>query len=220
MVSSCSFHNYVCTKHISIWASDTVSNEANRWKTLLGLYFSYGISNFVHNPQTGSTSSNFTVLPHCYSGVCLSVTVNYMCILKKIYRKRYTWLLSTCTAYRTCKTPQYTNIILRRNQFYYLLKDAAVKGCLCEGLSLNIYLCSLLCRAVSGCVLSLYCILTFLLVDGATSKQFKNWSVYRTSNGAVFLCFYPHTAMFYSGVSTATIPSANQILSQNISQNW
>lgn len=51
--------------------------------TLLGLYFSYGISNFVHNPQTGSTSSNFTVLPHCYSGVCLSVTVNYMCILKK-----------------------------------------------------------------------------------------------------------------------------------------
>lgn len=25
--------------------------------------------------------------------------------------------------------------------------------------------------------------------------------------------------MFYSGVSTATIPSANQIISQNISQN-
>lgn len=50
---------------------------------MLGLYFYYGISNFVHNPQTGSTSSDFTVLPHCYSGVCLSVTVNYMCILKK-----------------------------------------------------------------------------------------------------------------------------------------
>lgn len=41
------------------------------------------IRKFVYNPQTGSTSSNFTVLPHCYSGVCLSVTVNYVCILKK-----------------------------------------------------------------------------------------------------------------------------------------
>lgn len=50
-------------------------------------------------------------------------------------------------------------------------------GCLREGSSLNIYSIFTLCyvvQLISGCVLSLYCILRFLLVDGATSKQFKN----------------------------------------------
>lgn len=116
------------------------------------------------------------VLLHLTSPSYLIVTLVFVSdcklyvYIKKIYRKRYTWLPATCTAYKTCKTPQYTNIILRRNQFYYLLKDAAVKGCLCEGLSLNIYLCSLLCRAVDQWLCS---------VSVLHSEIFNGWRCYQ-----------------------------------------
>lgn len=120
---------------------------------------------------------------------------------------------------KTCKTPQYTNIILRRNQFYYLLKDAAVKGCLCEGGHLWIYIFALcyVVQLISGCVLSLYCILRFILVDGATSKQFENWSI----GPQMVLFFYVFIVIqlcFIQVCQPPLSPQLNRILSQNSSQ--
>lgn len=138
------------------------------------------------------------------------MTVNYVCILKKekIYRKDISGYSQHVQRIKTCKTPQYTVSFLGTNQFYYLLKDAASRGgvsgvgsvCVewgAEGSSLNIYrslsLFAMSCSLIGGCVsLSPYCILRFLLVDGATSKQFKVLiclSLSRTSNGAVFSMF-------------------------------
>lgn len=128
---------------------------------------------------------------------------------KKIYRKDISGYSQHVQRIKTCKTPQYTVSFLGTNQFYYLLKDAASRGWGVrgwgastssggvEGSSLNIYrslsLFAMSCSLIGGCVsLSPYCILRFLLVDGATSKQFKVLiclSLSRTSNGAVFSMF-------------------------------
>lgn len=73
------------------------------------------------------------------------MTVNYVCIFKK-RKKIYSKGISGYSQH--IQHIKLNNIILRRNQLCYLLKDAAVKGYLREGSSLNIYLRSLLRCAV------------------------------------------------------------------------
>lgn len=77
-------------------------------------------------------------------------------------------------------------------RFDDLLTDAALRG---RGQRLH----SSLCRAVSNVLvfLSLYRILRFILVDGATSKQFKT-----DLSDLKWCCFFYVSTlyMFYSGV--------------------
>lgn len=120
---------------------------------------------------------------------------------------------------KTCKTPQYTNIILRRNQFYYLLKDAAVKGVSVWGV-VSEYISSLFAMLCSWSVV-VFCLCIafwdFYWLTVLPANSSKNWSI----GPQMVLFFYVFIVIqlcFIQVCQPPLSPQLNRILSQNSSQ--
>lgn len=145
--------------------------------------------------------------------VFLSVTVNYetMSVYSNNYRKGKPGYSQPV---QLIKKNSVHNIIVKKKTVYYLLQNAALRGCPCEGSSLNIYSSFAMLCSWSVVVFCLSCILRF------------SWSTVLPANSlktdvsdlkwCCFSMFLILILLFQSGVPTASLPSDYQISNQNI----